>query len=142
MALWVGGANKQTVSVPDLDERELVQIISFLRLGIGVGLFLFPRRAGRWWTGEEESSTTSRMAMRSVGGRDAALALGTLVALENDGNVRGWLEAGALADASDAASVITNWRSLPRLRRLLILASSISATVVGLNLAPAFDDDR
>jgi len=142
MALFFGGKSKETVSVPDLDidERELVQILSFVRLGIGVGFFLLPRRLGRWWTGEEEISTTSKMALRSLGGRDAAIALGTLVALENDGNVRGWLEAGALSDASDAVSTLTNWGDLPPLRRLLGLASSVSAVTLGLNLAQSFDD--
>jgi hypothetical protein len=118
----------------------LVQIISFIRLGIGVGFFLLPRRLGRWWTGEEEISATSKMALRSLGGRDVAIALGTLIALENDGNVRVWLEAGALADASDAVSTLTNWGDLPGLRRLLGLASSVGAVSVGLNLAQSFDD--
>ncbi len=142
MALFFGGKSKETVSVGDLDldERELVQILSFIRLGIGVGFFLLPRRLGRWWTGEEEISTTSKMALRSLGGRDAAIALGTLIALENGGNVRGWLEAGAVSDASDAVSTLTNWGDLPPLRRLLGLASSVSAVTMGLNLAQAFDD--
>jgi hypothetical protein len=115
-------------------------MLSFVRLVIGVGFFLMPRRLGRWWTGEEDISTTSRMALRSLGGRDAALAVGTLVALENNGNVRGWLEAGALSDASDAVSTLSNWGDLPPLRRLLGLASSVTATVIGLNLAQSFDD--
>jgi hypothetical protein len=141
MAMFFGGTDKQTVSVPDVDERELVQIISIVRLGIGVGFFFFPSKLGRLWSGERESSTTSRMALRSLGGRDVALAIGTLVALENNGNVRGWLEAGALADASDAVSVLTNWSGQPRLRRLLSLASSVGATLIGMNLAQAFSDD-
>jgi hypothetical protein len=141
MAMFFGGTDKQTVSVPDVDERELVQIISIVRLGIGVGFFFFPGKLGRLWSGERESSTTSRMALRSLGGRDVALAIGTLVALENNGNVRGWLEAGALADASDAVSVLTNWSGQPGLRRLLSLASSVGATLIGMNLAQAFSDD-
>jgi len=142
MAMFFGGKDKETVSVGDvdLDERELVQMLSFVRLVIGVGFFIMPRRLGRWWTGEEDISTTSRMALRSLGGRDVALAIGTLIALENNGNVRGWLEAGALADASDALSTLTNWGDLPSLRRLLGLASSVSAVTVGLNLAQSFDD--
>ena len=142
MALFVGGKGKESVTVGDLDldERELVQMLSFVRLVIGVGFFLMPRRLGRWWTGEEEILTTSRMALRSLGGRDAALAVGTLVALENDGNVRGWLEAGALSDASDAVSTLSNWGDLPPLRRLLGLVSSVIATVIGVNLAQSFDD--
>jgi hypothetical protein len=143
MALFVGGKDKETVTLAglDLDERELVQLLSFVRLVIGVGFFLMPRRLGRWWTGEEDISTTSRMALRSLGGRDAALAIGTLVALENDGNVRGWLEAGALADATDAIGTLSNWSDLPRLRCLLGLASSVTATVLGLNLSQSFGDD-
>jgi hypothetical protein len=143
MAMFFGGQSKEAVSLSDLDldERELVQMLSFVRLMIGAGFVLMPRRLGRWWTGEEDISTTSRMALRSLGGRDVALAVGTLIALENNGNVRGWLEAGALADASDAVSTITNWGDLPSLRRLLGLASSVSAVAVGLNLAQAFDED-
>jgi len=141
--MFFGGKNKEIVSVGDvdLDERELVQMLSFVRLVIGVGFLVMPRRLGRWWTGEEDISTTSRMALRSLGGRDVALAIGTLIALENHGNVRGWLEAGALADASDAVSTLTNWRDLPSLRRLVGLASSVSAVTVGLNLAQSFDED-
>jgi len=140
--MFFGGKSKETVSLSDvdLDERELVQMLSFVRLVIGAGFFLMPRRLGRWWTGEEDISTTSRMALRSLGGRDVALAVGTLIALENDGNVRGWLEAGALSDASDAISTITNWGDLPSLRRLLGLASSVSAVAVGVNLAQSFDE--
>jgi len=141
--MFFGGKSKEAVSLSDLDldERELVQMLSFVRLVIGAGFVLMPRRLGRWWTGEEDISTTSKMALRSLGGRDAALAIGTLIALENNSNVRGWLEAGALADASDAVSTITNWGDLPSLRRLLGLASSVSAVAVGLNLAQAFDED-
>ena len=140
--MFFGGKSKETVSLSDvdLDERELVQMLSFMRLLIGAGFVLMPRRLGRWWTGEEDISTTSRMALRSLGGRDVALAVGTLIALENNGNVRGWLEAGALADASDAVSTITNWGDLPSLRRLLGLASSVTAVVVGVNLAQSFDE--
>ncbi|MGH2751460.1 MAG: hypothetical protein ACRDK3_11410 [Actinomycetota bacterium] len=139
MALFFGGS-KQSVTVPDVDDREMVQILSFIRLGIGAGFLFFPRTLGRWWTGHEEYSTTSKMALRSLGGRDAALALGTMVALENDGNVRGWLEAGALADASDAVSTLSNWGGLPPLRRMLGLASSVGAVIVGLKLAQALDE--
>jgi hypothetical protein len=140
MALFLGSKSKQTVTVPEIEDRELVQILSFIRLAIGAGFLLFPRRSGRMWTGEEGTSTTSAMALRSLGGRDAAIAIGTMVALENDGNVRGWLEAGALSDASDAVSTLSNWGDLPPLRRLLGLASSLGAVAIGLNLAQALDD--
>ncbi|MDQ4057636.1 MAG: hypothetical protein M3124_00765 [Actinomycetota bacterium] len=141
MALFSGGRSKQAVTVPDMDDRELAQIISIIRLVIGIGFFLFPKRMGRLWTGDAETTATSRMAARSLGARDAALAIGTMTALEHDGNVRGWLEAGALSDASDAVSTISNWGHLPGLRRMLGLFSSIGAAVVGFNLAQSLGDD-
>jgi hypothetical protein len=141
MALFVGGSSKQKVTVPDLDDRELAQMISIVRLGIGIGFFLFPKRMGRLWTGELETTATSRMAARSLGARDAVIAIGTMTALEHDGNVRGWLEAGAMADASDAVSTVSNWGDLPGLRRLLGLASSVGAAVVGFNLAQSLGED-
>ena len=138
--MFFGEKSKQQVTVPDLEDRELAQIISMVRLGIGIGFFLFPKRMGRLWTGDEETSATSRMAARSLGARDAAIAIGTMTALEHDGNVRGWLEAGAVSDASDAVSTLSNWGDLPGLRRLLGLASSVGAAVVGFNLAQSLGD--
>jgi hypothetical protein len=139
--MFFGEKSKQQVTVPDLEDRELAQIISMVRLGIGIGFFLFPKRMGRLWTGDEETSATSRMAARSLGARDAAIAIGTMTALEHDGNVRGWLEAGAVSDASDAVSTLSNWGDLPGLRRLLGLASSVGAAVVGFNLAQSLGND-
>ena len=138
--MFFGEKSKQQVTVPDLEDRELAQIISMIRLGIGIGFFLFPKRMGRLWTGDEETSATARMAARSLGARDAAIAIGTMTALEHDGNVRGWLEAGAVSDASDAVSTLSNWGDLPGLRRLLGLASSVGAAVVGFNLAQSLGD--
>jgi hypothetical protein len=132
--MFFGEKSKQQVTVPDLEDRELAQIISMVRLGIGIGFFLFPKRMGRLWTGDEETSA------RSLGARDAAIAIGTMTALEHDGNVRGWLEAGAVSDASDAVSTLSNWGDLPGLRRLLGLASSVGAAVVGFNLAQSLGD--
>ena len=141
MALFLGGKSKQTVTVPDLDDRELAQILSMVRLGIGIAFFLLPKRMGRLWTGDEETTATSRMAARSLGARDAAIAIGTMTALEHDGNVRGWLEAGALSDVSDAVSTISYWSHLPGLRRLLGLASSVGGAFLAFNLAQSLGDD-
>ena len=142
MALFLEGKGMPRLAAADIEDRELAQIISLLRLGLGVGFFLFPGRMARAWTGEPEISAGARMTARSLGARDAAIAVGTMAALDGEGNVRAWLEAGALADASDAVATVTNWGSLPRFRRLLTLATAVGATVVGLNLAQSLSDQE
>ncbi|MGH2736418.1 MAG: hypothetical protein ACRDKZ_12625 [Actinomycetota bacterium] len=129
--------------VPEMDDRELAQVLSIGRLGIGLALFVAPSRALRAWTGDEDPSFGARMAARGLGARDMAIAIGTLVALDargSGGAVRGWIEAGVMADASDTVGALVQWRDLPRLRRLLALFTSGGAVILGLRLAEALDD--
>jgi hypothetical protein len=74
-----------------------------------------------------------------MGARDVALGLGMLIALENDGQVRGWLEASALADAGDAASTILSWNRFESVRKVGWLAVEIAAAYYALQLADAID---
>jgi hypothetical protein len=124
----------------ELEPRDVARLISLGRVAIGLGAVIAPRRFGRFWTGEPDTGTTSAIAMRGLGARDVALGLGTLFALEGDGPVRGWLEAQALADASDAASTLLAFRKLPRLRALALLATAGGACYVNVALAGSIDD--
>ena len=47
---------------------------------------------------------TTRFAIRTMAGRDLALGLGTLRALDQDEGARTWVLAGALVDGVDAAA--------------------------------------
>jgi hypothetical protein len=89
--------------------------------------------------GQNDPSFAASMAMRGLGARDIALGTGLLVAIENDGEVARWLEAGAIADAGDFISTLANFREMPSLRRLLWLATAGGATYIGLKLAGALD---
>jgi hypothetical protein len=75
-----------------------------------------------------------------MGGRDLALGLGLLVALENDGEVSRWLEAGAVADASDALATLGAARELPFWRLAPLLAVTGGAALLGITLAAELDD--
>lgn len=125
----------------DLDERDLARLLSLARIGFGVAAVFAPRRFGRLWTGERTSSVTAKVATRGLGARDIALGMGTLLALEGDGRVSRWLEAQALADASDTASTLFGFRELPPLRRWIALASAGTACWLGITLAAALEDD-
>lgn len=124
----------------DLDTKDMVRMLSFGRIVIGAGAFLAPRRFGRAWTGDSAEEVTSAMAVRGLGARDVALGLGTLLALESGAPVRGWLEAQALADASDTVSTLANFGDMPGLRRFAMLATAAGACYMGLKLASEVDN--
>jgi hypothetical protein len=48
-----------------------------------------------------------------LGGRDVALGLGTVIAVDRGKPVRGWLEGSALADAVDCLACLLARRELP-----------------------------
>jgi hypothetical protein len=120
-----------------MDEREGTRLLAVLRVVVGAFLLLSPRRAGRMWTGDRDPTASTRIAVRGVGGRDLALGIGTLVAMDQgtDAAVRGWLEAGIVADATDAASTLLAWGELPPARAALLVASSAGACVLGWSFA-------
>ncbi|HEV2754190.1 MAG TPA: hypothetical protein VG318_00235 [Actinomycetota bacterium] len=114
------------VEVPALgDAEDVARIFGVLRLGIGVATMIAPSFVSKVWLGRGAEDTSSRVGMRGLGGREAAIGLGTLLALEHDRPVRGWIEAGALADAADAFGVVAQRKSLPAARWML--AAGIAA---------------
>jgi hypothetical protein len=123
----------------DLDAKELAQLLSLGRIVIGAAAVLAPRRFARAWTGERSEAAVSVIATRGLGARDIALGLGTLRALDGEGPVRPWLEAQALADASDTVSTLSVFGQLPPLRRILGLATAAGACYIGLRLASELD---
>jgi hypothetical protein len=122
-----------------MDEKDMVRMLGFGRLVIGGLSFLAPRRTAKVWTGESPEMAVSHMAVRGMGARDVALGLGMLIALENDGHIRGWLEASALADAGDAASTILSWNRFGNVRKIGWLALELAAAYYAMQLADALD---
>ncbi|MEA2461427.1 MAG: hypothetical protein QOH90_1604 [Actinomycetota bacterium] len=114
-------------------------MLGFGRAALGTLSFLAPKRTARFWTGESPEMAVSHMAVRGMGARDVALGLGMLIALENDGPVRGWLEASALADAGDAASTILSWKRFGSVRKVGWLAIELAAAYYAMQLADSID---
>ena len=86
-----------------------------------------------WLGAATDRDRRAGMLGRSLGGRDIALAAGTLLALA-DGDpaaVRRWARAGAVADAIDAIGTVACWSSLPRVNRIVSVAASATAAVLG-----------
>jgi hypothetical protein len=87
------------------------------------------------WTGEEATSVSARVVGRDFGGRDLALAVGTLTTLKDEHALATWLKAGALSDAADAVSTLAAFRELGSVRRLFWAATAAGTTALGVRLA-------
>lgn len=113
------------------------------RVLVGMVAVLAPRLTGRVLFHDPQLPDSSKVALRMFGIRDAALGLGVLLAARRRrAAVRGWVEAGALADAGDVvAMVLDRGRTIRRPMRLLTMAAATSATVSAPVLARALTDD-
>ena len=110
------------------------------RTAIGVVALTSPALVGRPWVGAAADGTHGRVLARALGGRDLALGLGTLAALQqiplagtdHSDSVAGlWVGLGALADSLDVLATAIAWDELPSVGRWLVAASAGGAAVTG-----------
>ncbi|MHB1988506.1 MAG: hypothetical protein ACYCSF_11065 [Acidimicrobiales bacterium] len=114
--------------------------LAVLRSGIGVLALVAPRLALRPWVGAAVGDEPGgRLLARSVGVRDIALGAGAILAARHDAPVRGWVEAGALADTGDLVATVMAFGKLPKLTRWGVLLLTLSAVIVGGVIAPCVD---
>lgn len=121
-----------------MHDRETARLFGAMRIGIGALMLVAPRWAARVWLGE--GAERAAPAVRSVGGRELALGAGLLIALDGRSSPRGWLEAAAVADATDAVASLLAYRRLPRGRRLPLVLSASAAAALGVKLAASVDE--
>ena len=76
------------------------------RIAIGVAAVAAPGLATRVMGSRRRSQGLAPLFARMLGGRDIALGLGTVIALDRGKPVRGWLEGAALADAVDLVACV------------------------------------
>lgn len=117
----------------------LAKLIALGRIGLGVAATFAPRLTGRVLLGDE--SGDGAVAVRMLGGRDGALGLGTLFAGRRRGPVamRGWVEAGSVADLVDAVA-FARGRGLDGPRRTFTVLVAGGAAVAGMVLARMLAD--
>ena len=95
------------------------------RIAIGAVSLLAPGLVGRAMLGADGDAGGIRLLLRAVGGRDLALGIGVLAALDRGAPVRGWLRASAVVDGLDAAGAVLARR---RLRPTVFPAAAAAAT--------------
>jgi hypothetical protein len=108
-------------------------------MGLGVVALTLPQLPLKPWVGEGGIDGTSKLLARALGARDLALGLGTVLALRHDGPVRGWVEAGGLADAGDTLITLMAFAKLPTAGRWAVLAAAGGGVLVARLTAPGVD---
>lgn len=113
-----------------------------LRGLIGVAALVAPGMVLRPWAGGAVSSETGgKLLGRALGGRDLALAAGAFLAMRHEAPVRGWIEAGGLADTGDLVATVVAFRALPRGTRVGVLLLTLAAVATAYVVAPVVDGD-
>jgi hypothetical protein len=120
-----------------MDDRELARLIATLRVSAGTVAFVAPRWTIRTWTGQSLDSGAANMVARSLAGREIAIGLGTVIAMNKDAPVRGWIEAGMVADLTDALASFFAIRRIAPIRALLSAVASGASVALGYRLADA-----
>ncbi|MFL5817169.1 MAG: hypothetical protein ACJ76L_06160 [Conexibacter sp.] len=120
-----------------MNPRTLLTTLAVGRLAIGALLVARPQgQVGAGWVGGEEARRASTgMLFRAVGGRDMALALGTLAAQRNGSPLKPWLLGATLADSVDLVSTFAAGRSIPKAGKAAIALLAGGAIVQQLALA-------
>lgn len=120
------------------DPSRLLAQMFGVRLALGVVFVCAPRWSWRQLSGPRQPSDETVLAVRMLGGREIALGLGGLLAARHDGAVRGWAEAGVLADAVDAAALAVS-PSVSGWRRPVAMLAAGGAAAAGLVAARSDD---
>ena len=121
------------------DARRYARWVAGLRVAIGASAVVAPTLVTRLWLGPGARRPTDKPLARSVGGRDVALGIGAILAMDRGAPVRGWLEAGALSDAGDLLGTLLAFASLPRFGRWSMVLVPSGAVAAAAVLAPLVD---
>lgn len=88
-----------------MQEPALAMSVARCRIALGIAAVVSPGLASRAMGGRG-SDPIARLFARMLGGRDVALGLGTVIALDRGKPVRGWLEGSVLADTVDCLACV------------------------------------
>lgn len=131
------------MDVTDLRQlsRVSARLLAVMRCAIGATAIIRPAIAAKPWVGRTESSRTSvQLFGRALGGRDLALGAAAFRA-SSDRDLARVATLGALADGVDFFATVKDFKRLPRVGRVMVLASTIGACAVGLIAAKVLRDE-
>lgn len=119
------------------DTRNLTLAFAAARGLFGIGLLAVPKRLASGWIPDDHSRAQTQMIVRGIGGRDIALAGGTVNAVAGDEDVRPWLLAAIASDGSDILASLLAGNALPGRAKKGTLALAGFAVACGVALVAA-----
>ena len=122
-----------------MSPRTLARIQALGRLAIGGGLVVAPSVVAGGWVGGVADKRDGQALAIGLGGRDVAIALGTLRALRAGHGAGPWLRAGIVADAADLAGTLRARDQLPPLALPAVAAIAGGSILLGAWLQAAAD---
>jgi hypothetical protein len=120
-----------------VESRDIAIAIARGRIAIGAAAIAAPGLAARAMFAR--SGSGARAFARMLGGRDVALGLGVVIALDRGAPVRGWLEASALADGVDLVSSLLAGDEMVDSARIGTVALAAGAALAQLWLSRELD---
>src|SRR3954454_16341541 len=109
------------------------------RIALGAAALVAPRLAARVMGAGRSPAGNSPLFARMLGGRDVALGLGTVIAVDRGKPVRGWLEGSALADAVDCLACLLARKELPPNVVRATVSLGGAAAIAGILLSRRLD---
>jgi hypothetical protein len=97
-----------------MEDTTLAMSVARFRIAAGLAALATPGLVIRALGGTAKSPGLTPLFVRMLGGRDIALGLGTVVALDRGAPVRGWIEGSALADTVDCLSSVLAQKYMSR----------------------------
>jgi hypothetical protein len=120
-----------------VDLRKLTFAFAAGRGLFGVGLLAVPGRLASGWIPDDHSRSQTQVIVRGIGGRDIALAGGTVAAVQSERDVRPWLLAAIASDGSDILASLLAGEALPGRAKKGTLALAGLAVACGVALVAA-----
>ena len=122
-----------------MDDRQRAEMLNAGRTFFGAGMVLAPSLMLRGWVGDDANLPAVKLLGRTMGVRDAAIGVGTLLALREGKGVKFWLQLGIAADAVDCAATLLAARRIPTRGAILVGSMAAAAAVTGWQLMQRLD---
>jgi hypothetical protein len=123
-----------------VDARDIAVAQARGRIAVGAAMLAVPALAARGWIGSDADRAGTKLIIRGLGGRDLALGLGVVIALDRGAPVRGWLEGSALADAGDLLATLLAGDGIPAGARKGVAALAGASAVAAIALSRILDE--
>jgi hypothetical protein len=122
-----------------MDDATVALFVARGRIAFGAAAVAAPRLAARIMGAGRTPTGTTPVLARMLGGRDVALGLGTVIAVDRGKPVRGWLEGSALVDAVDCLACLLARKELPPNVVRATLGLGGASAIVGIVLSRRLD---